>query len=51
MPHSGERDDRVVVRAASVGDAPHIERIQRESLCTTYEGILPLEVIAAYAGR
>ena len=51
MPHSGERDDRVVVRAASVGDAPHIARIHRESWRTTYAGILPLDVIAAYAGR
>src|SRR5262245_27021550 len=43
--------DGIVVRAASVGDAADIAHIHRESWRTTYAGILPLDVIAAQAGR
>jgi ribosomal protein S18 acetylase RimI-like enzyme len=45
------RGEAVVVRAASVGDAAEISRVHRESWRTTYAGILPLDVIAAQAGR
>ena len=39
------------VRAAAVGDAAQVARVHRESWRTTYAGILPLDVIAAQAGR
>ena len=41
----------VGVRAASVADAAAIAAIHRAAWRTTYAGILPLDVIAAYAGR
>ncbi|HSJ95861.1 MAG TPA: GNAT family N-acetyltransferase [Myxococcota bacterium] len=41
----------VAVRAARPGDEAGIARVHRESWRTTYTGILPLEVIAAQAGR
>ena len=47
----GYRDEALVVRAASVGDSPQIARVHRDSWRTTYAGILPLDVIAAQAGR
>ena len=47
----GRRSEALVVRAASVGDAPEIARVHRDSWRTTYAGILPLDVIAAQAGR
>jgi ribosomal protein S18 acetylase RimI-like enzyme len=56
-PLSGGRDDEdargdeLAVRAAGVGDAAAIAHVHRESWRTTYAGILPLDVIAAQAGR
>lgn len=49
-PHSDARGD-VTVRSARPGDAPAIAAVHRESWRTTYAGILPLDVIAAHAGR
>jgi ribosomal protein S18 acetylase RimI-like enzyme len=46
----GGRDD-IAVRAATEADALAVARVHRESWRTTYAGILPLDVIAAYAGR
>jgi ribosomal protein S18 acetylase RimI-like enzyme len=45
------RNEPLLVRAASVGDAAEISRVHRDSWRTTYAGILPLDVIAAQAGR
>jgi ribosomal protein S18 acetylase RimI-like enzyme len=39
------------VRLATRADAEAIARVHRESWRTTYGGILPLDVIAAHAGR
>ena len=39
------------VRLATRADAEGIARVHRESWRTTYGGILPLDVIAAHAGR
>jgi ribosomal protein S18 acetylase RimI-like enzyme len=47
----GRPGDSLVVRAAAVGDASEISRVHRDSWRTTYAGILPLDVIAAQAGR
>jgi len=41
----------VAVRAARPADAAAIAAVHRESWRTTYAGILPLDVIAAQAGR
>ena len=41
----------VAVRAATVADAAAIAAVHRRSWRTTYAGILPLDVIAAHAGR
>ena len=41
----------VAVRAATAADAAAIATVHRESWRTTYAGILPLDVIAAQAGR
>ena len=41
----------VGVRAATAADAAAIAAVHRESWRTTYAGILPLDVIAAQAGR
>lgn len=41
----------VAVRPATVADAAAIAAVHRESWRTTYAGILPLDVIAAQAGR
>ena len=41
----------VAVRAATVADAAAVAAVHRESWRTTYAGILPLDVIAAQAGR
>jgi ribosomal protein S18 acetylase RimI-like enzyme len=41
---------RLVIRAAQPADAEAIARVQRDSWRTSYTGILPLEVIAAYGG-
>lgn len=43
--------DTVAVRSARPGDAQAIAAVHRESWRTTYAGILPLDVIAAHAGR
>jgi len=51
QPHSGGRDDAVAVRPARPGDAAALALVHRESWRTTYAGILPLDVIAANAGR
>ena len=40
-----------MLRLASPADAPGIAYVHRESWRTTYAGILPLDVIAAHAGR
>ena len=39
------------MRAATVADAPALAAVHRESWRTTYAGILPLDFIAASAGR
>jgi ribosomal protein S18 acetylase RimI-like enzyme len=39
------------LRLAAPGDASAIAHVHRESWRTTYAGILPLDVIAAHAGR
>jgi len=41
----------VAVRSARPGDAAAVADVHRESWRTTYAGILPLDVIAAHAGR
>ena len=41
----------LVLRLASPADADGISHVHRESWRTTYAGILPLDVIAAQAGR
>jgi ribosomal protein S18 acetylase RimI-like enzyme len=41
----------LAVRAATVADAGAIAAVHRESWRTTYAGILPLDVVAAQAGR
>lgn len=41
----------LAVRSARPGDAAAIAEVHRESWRTTYAGILPLDVIAAHAGR
>lgn len=46
-----DRGDTIAVRSARPGDAPAIAAVHRESWRTTYAGILPLDVIAAHAGR
>jgi ribosomal protein S18 acetylase RimI-like enzyme len=40
----------VTIRAATLEDAPGIARVQAESWCTTYTGLIPDEVIAQYGG-
>ena len=59
MPSTWSRRSRALsdvaadlsIRAAAPGDAAAIARVHRESWQTTYAGILPLDVIAAQAGR